>query len=164
MKIWSLIHAYTKPRTSPHNTFKRILQKIKMWFLQHKKLVIHVWKLQLHFPSGVTFVLLMFFCKSHIIKNIYKHESLTWRLVTTFPEENGFWNKTIKNADLLKEESFLNQGICSQLFIQTSSKPCLSYLSLLTRWLSLRFSLEDHNYHPHWFYSPWCVTCSRLSG
>lgn len=39
--------------------------------------------------------------------NHYYTSQLTWRFVTTFPEENGFWNKTIKIADLLKEKSFL---------------------------------------------------------
>lgn len=68
------------------------------------------------------------FGKNHAVKNIYKDVNhyymcqLTWCLVITFPEENGFWNKTIKNADLLKEESFLYSCISSQIFIHTSSK------------------------------------------
>lgn len=100
-----------------HDTLKRTWQKLKMLIdfystLRHK---VSYTLLEIATTSSKwsnlcsTFI----FGKSHVVKNIYKDVNhyyicqLTWRLVTTFPEENGFWNKTIKNADLLKGESFL---------------------------------------------------------
>lgn len=108
-----------------HNTWLKML--IVFYSALDTKLVTCCCKLLSQLPSPATFVPPSFLARtmlSRISKDVnhYYMCQLTWCLVITFPEENGFWNKTIKNADLLKEESFLYSCISSQLFIHTSSK------------------------------------------